>query len=162
MRRSLPLDLHRTIEHGGAQSRLLNIPRYQERVSGKQRGSGIDGGQDLTSHGRGPMSSKPSFPSEEPGSRILRGYYGAKELSNLGPLYTRPKAHAKEGKMPEDARRKPKRSRDDAKDDLVLDTPDPRRKDEHRRTHTGVWCESNSRRSYHLHIECTQLTFWSH
>ena len=31
----------------------------------------------------------------------------------------------------------------------------PRRKDEHRRTHTGVWCESNSRRSCHLHIECT-------
>ena len=38
----------------------------------------------------------------------------------------------------------------------------PRRKDEYRRTHIGVWCKSNSRRSCHLHIECTQLTFWPH
>ena len=33
--------------------------------------------------------------------------------------------------MPEDAQRKPKRSRDDAEDDLVLGTPDPRRKGRH-------------------------------
>ena len=38
----------------------------------------------------------------------------------------------------------------------------PRRKDEYSRTYTGEWCRSNSRRSCHLHIECTQLTFWPH
>ena len=54
---------------------------------------------------------------------------GAKELSNLGPLYIGPKARAEEGKMPKDARRKPKRSRDDAENDLG--TPDPRRKGRH-------------------------------
>jgi len=61
--------------------------------------------------------------------------------------------------MLEDTRRKPKHSRNDAEDDLVLDSLEPRRKDEHRRTRMGVWCESNSRRSYHLHIEYTQLMF---
>ena len=54
---------------------------------------------------------------------------GAKELSNPGPLYIGPKARAKEGKMPEDARRKPKRSRDDAENDLG--TLDLRRKGRH-------------------------------
>ena len=77
------------------------------------------------------MSSKPFSPSEEPNSRILRGYCRAKELSSLDPLCTGPKADAEEGKMPEDARRKPKHSRDDAEDDLVLGTPDPRRKGRH-------------------------------
>ena len=109
----------------------LRIPRRQERVLGKRRGSGIDGGQDLTSHDRGPMSPKPSSLSEESDSRILRGYCGAKELSNPDPLCTGPKARTEEGKMPDDARRKPKHSRDDAENDLVLSTPDPRRKGRH-------------------------------
>ena len=108
-----------------------HIPGHQECVSGRQRGFDIDGGQDLTSHDRGPMSSKPSSPSEEPDSKILRGYCGAKELSNPDPLCTRPKARTEEGKMPEDARRKPKHCRDDAEDDLVLGTLDPKRKGRH-------------------------------
>ena len=61
----------------------------------------------------------------------LIGNCEAKELSNPGPLCTGPKARAEEGKMPEDVRRKPKRPRDDAEDDLVLGTPDPRRKGRH-------------------------------
>ena len=85
----------------------------------------------MTSHDRGSMSSKPSSPSEEPDSRILRGYCGAKELNNPSPLYTGPKARAEEGKMPEDVQRKPKWSRDVAEDDPVLGTPDPRRKGWH-------------------------------
>ena len=48
----------------------------QERASGKRRGSGINEGQDLASHDRGPMSAKPSSLSEETDNRILRGYYG--------------------------------------------------------------------------------------
>ena len=54
----------------------------------------------MTSHDEGPRVSKSSSPSEELDSRILRGYYGVKELSNPGPLYTKPKAHAKEEEMP--------------------------------------------------------------
>ena len=33
---------------------------------------------------------------------------GAKEFDNLGPLYAKPKAHAKEEEMAEDEQRKPK------------------------------------------------------
>ena len=81
---------------------VLHIPRCQEHALNKRRGSGIDGGQDLTSQDKGPRTPKPSSPSEEPDSRILRGYCGAKEFGNLGPLYTKPKAHVKEGEMAED------------------------------------------------------------
>ena len=34
--------------------------------------------------------------------------YGVKEFGHLGPLYTKPKAHAEEEEMPEDERRKSK------------------------------------------------------
>ena len=74
----------------------LHIPKHQERVSGRRIGSGIDRWQGLTSYDRDLMSSKPSSPSEEPDSRILRGYYGARELGDPGPLYTEPKAHLEE------------------------------------------------------------------
>ena len=56
----------------------------------------------MTSHDKGLGTPKPSFPFEEPDSRILKGYHGAKEFGNLGPLYTKPKAHVKEGEMAED------------------------------------------------------------
>ena len=86
----------------------FHIPRRQERTSGKRRGAGIDGGQDLTSHDKGPMSPKPSSPSEEPDSRILRDYCEAKEFDNPDLLYTEPKTHAKKGEMAENEQRKPK------------------------------------------------------
>ena len=47
-------------------------------------------------------TSKSSSSLEEPDNRILRGYCGAKELSNLGPLHTEPKAHVEEEEAPED------------------------------------------------------------
>ena len=56
----------------------------------------------MTSNDKGPMSPKPSSLSEESDSRILRGYCGAKEFDNPGPLYDKPKAHAEEEKMLED------------------------------------------------------------
>ena len=74
----------------------------------------------MTSHDEGPRTSKSSSPSEEPDNRILRGYYGVKELSNLGPLYTKPKAYAEEEEMPEDEQRKSKLPRDIAEDNPVL------------------------------------------
>ena len=58
-------------------------------------------------------------------------FCGAKELSNPGPLCTGPKARAEEGKMLKDVRRKPKRPRGNVEDDLVLGTPDPKRKGQH-------------------------------
>ena len=45
---------------------------------------------------------------------------GVKELSNPGPLYTEPKAHAEEEETPENKQRKSKLPRDIAKDNPVL------------------------------------------
>ena len=62
----------------------------------------------MISHDKGPRTPKPLSPSEEPDSRILRGYYRAKEFDNPSPLYTKPKAHAEEEEMAEGKQRKPK------------------------------------------------------
>ena len=59
----------------------------------------------MTSHDKGLMTLKPSSPSQEPDSRILRGYCGVKELSSPGPLHIGPKAHADEEETPEDEQR---------------------------------------------------------
>ena len=48
---------------------------------------------------------------------------GAKELSNLGPLHTEPKAHAEKEETPEDEQRESKLPRDIAKDNLVIGQP---------------------------------------
>ena len=59
------------------------------------------GEQDSTGHDIGPRTSKSSSSSEEPGSMILRGYCGAKGSKDSGPFHIKPKAHAKEGEVPE-------------------------------------------------------------
>ena len=74
----------------------------------------------MTSHDEGPRTSKSSSLSEEPDSRILRGYCGAKEFGNLGPFHVKPKAHAEEEEMSEDERRRSKLPRDIAEDNSVL------------------------------------------
>ena len=71
-------------------------PKRQEHALGGQRGPGTRGGQDLTSHDESLRTSKPSSPSEEPDSRVLKGYYGAKESGNPDPFHIKPKTHAKE------------------------------------------------------------------
>ena len=60
------------------------------------------GEQDSTGNDIGLRTSKSSSPSEEPGSRILRGYCGAKGSRDPGSFHIKPKAHAKEEEMPED------------------------------------------------------------
>ena len=77
----------------------------------------------MTSHDESPKTSKPSSPFEKPDSRILRGYCGVKELSNLGPLHTEPKAHAEEEETSEDEQKESKLPRDIAKDNPVLGQP---------------------------------------
>ena len=49
--------------------------------------------------------------------------YGVKEFGHLGPLYSKPKAHAEEEEMPEDERRKSKLPSSIAEDNPVLDQP---------------------------------------
>ena len=60
------------------------------------------GKQDSTSHDVGPRTSKSSSPSEDPDSRILRGYCEAKGSGDSGPFNIKPKAHAEEEEVPED------------------------------------------------------------
>ena len=69
----------------------------------------------MTSHDKGPRTSKSSSSSEEPDSRILRGYYGVKEFGHPGQLYTKPKAYIEEDEMPEGERRKSKLPRNEKK-----------------------------------------------
>ena len=123
---SPPLDCHPTVKRGGTKSPEFNkgslrILKRQERALDRWKGSGANRGQDLTSHDKGPRTSKSSSPSEEPDCRILRGYCGVKEFGHSGPFYTKPKAHAKEEEMPEDERRKPKLPSCIAEDNPVLD-----------------------------------------
>ena len=83
--------------------------------------------QDSTSHDIGPRISKPSSLSEESGSKILRGYCGAKGSGDSGPFHIKPKAHAKEEEMPEDEQRESRLPRYTAKDDPVLGRPKSRK-----------------------------------
>ena len=81
------------------------------------------GEQDSTSHDIGLRTSKPSSPSKEPGSRILRGYCGAKRSKNSSPFHIKPKANTKEEEMPEDEQRESRLPGYTAEDDLVLGRP---------------------------------------
>ena len=63
------------------------------------------GEQDSTGYDIGPRTSNSSSPSEEPGSKILRGYCGAKGSRDSGPFHIKPKAHVEKEEMPEDEQR---------------------------------------------------------
>ena len=60
------------------------------------------GKQGSTGYDVGLRTSKSSSPFEDLDSRILRGYCGAKGSEDSGPFDIKPKAHAKEEKVPED------------------------------------------------------------
>ena len=102
----------------------------------------------------------------------------AKEFDNPGPLYIGPKTRDEERETAEDGQRKPKWPRSVAEDDPALGTPNPKEREQgtdkgnlpecsqekgkYSRIPIGVWCRCSLRRNYHLHIKCTQLTFWPH
>ena len=75
----------------------------------------------MTGHKKAPRKSKPSSPSKEPDSRILRGYCGAEGCGNPSPFHIKPKAHAEEEEMSEDEQRRSKLLGNVAEDHLVLD-----------------------------------------
>ena len=78
------------------------VPKCQKRALGRRKGPGTRRGPDLTSHDESPRTSKPSSPSGESDSRVLRGYCGAKGSGNLGPFHIKSKAHAEEEEMSEE------------------------------------------------------------
>ena len=77
----------------------------------------------MTSHDENPRTSKPSSSFEESDNRILRSYYGVKELSSPDPLHTEPKTHAEEEETPEDDQRESKLLGDIAEDNPILGQP---------------------------------------
>ena len=136
------------------------------------------GEQNSTGHDIGPRTSKSSSPSEEPGSKILRGYCGAKGFGDFSPFHIKPKAHAEEEEMPEDEQMEP-----DCQDILLRTTLSSADQNQGRgKCHVargsplehpkgiskpngptiGVWWRTNSRRGCHLRIKCLQLTVWLH
>ena len=81
------------------------------------------GEQGSTSHDIDPRTSKSFSSPEEPDSRILRGYCGAKGIGGLGPFHIKSMAHAEEEEMSEDEQRKSRLPGCAAKDNLVLGRP---------------------------------------
>ena len=112
------MSLHKSINDGAPRT-----PKRQEHALGRRKGSNTHGEQDSTGHDEGPRTSKPSFPSKESNSRILRGYCGAKGFGNPGPFHIRPKAYAEEEEMSEDKQRRFKLPGDVAEDNPVLGKP---------------------------------------
>ena len=156
----------------------LCIPKRQKRALSKRKGSDTDGGWGLTGHGKAPRTSKPSSLSEEPNSRILRGYCGAEGCGNPDPFHIKSKAHAEEEEMSEDEQRRSKLLGDIAEDNLVLGKlrsrkekaaqfqgQPPQASQTKRLTQwatMGAWWRSNSRIICHVRIKCPQLTIWPH
>ena len=85
------------------------------------------GEQDSTGHDIGPRTSKSSSLFEELGSRILRGYCGAKGSRDSGPFYIKPKAHADKEEMLDDEQRESRLPGHTAEDDPVLGRPKSRK-----------------------------------
>ena len=78
------------------------------------------GERDSTSRDISPRTSKFSSSPEDPDSRTLRGYCGAKEFGNPGPFHIKPKAHTEEEEMSEDEQRRFKLPGDIAENNPVL------------------------------------------
>ena len=83
--------------------------------------------QDSTGRGIGPRTSKSSSLFEEPGSIILRGYYGAKGSRDSDPFHIKSKTYAEEEEVLEDERGEARLPGYTAKDDLVLGSPKSRK-----------------------------------
>ena len=77
----------------------------------------------MTSHTETSRTSKPSSPSEEPDSRVFRGYCGAKGFGDHGPFHIGPMAHAEEEEMSEEEQRESRLPGYTAKDNHVFSRP---------------------------------------
>ena len=75
-------------------SKTKGMSHDQERFPGKLKDTDINEGQSWASHDAGPTSPKPSSSTKRSGSRILRGYCGAKEIVTLAHFTLGPKARA--------------------------------------------------------------------
>ena len=136
------------------------------------------GKQDSTGHDMGPITSKSSSPSEDLNSRILRGYFGAKDLGILVHLISSPRPIPRRKKCPRTNEGNPdcqivlprttlssvgqnrKRERRHVARGNLLE--DRKRDSKPYGLAIGAWWRSNPRRSCHLNIKYPQLTPWPH
>ena len=85
------------------------------------------GEQGSTDHDVGPRTSKSSSPPEEPKSRILGIYCGAKRFGDPDPFHIKPAAYAEKEGMPKDEQRKSRLPGYIAEDNPVLGEPRSRK-----------------------------------
>ena len=78
-------------------SKIKGMSYDRERFPGKLKDTDINGGQNWASHDIGPTSPKPFSLTKRSGSRILRGYCGARGFVTLTYFTLGPKARAEEG-----------------------------------------------------------------
>ena len=83
--------------------------------------------RDLIGHNVSPRTSKSSSPPEEPNSRILRGYCGAKRFGDPDPFHIKPAAYVEKEGMPKDEQRKSRLPGYIAEDNPVLGEPRSRK-----------------------------------
>ena len=95
---------------------------------GNEEALALLGEQGSTGHDIGPRTSKSSSPLEEPNSRILRGYCGAKGIGDPSPSHMKPMAHAEEKEVSEDEHRKSRLPGHTAEDNPGLDEPGSRKR----------------------------------
>ena len=78
-------------------SKIKGMSYDWERFPGKRKDTDINEEQSWASHDIGLTSPKPSSPTKRSGSRILRGYCGARGFVTLTHFTLEPKARAEEG-----------------------------------------------------------------
>ena len=77
-------------------SKSKGMSRDPAYLPNKRRDADINEGQSRAGHDVGLTSSKPSSPTKRSGSRILRGYCGAREFMAPAHFTLRSKAQAEE------------------------------------------------------------------
>ena len=103
-------------------SKSRRMPYNPAHLPCKWRNTDINKVQSWASYDLNPTSPKPSFPTRRLGSRILRGYYGAREFVASAHLTMGPKIRAEENSLRGHIVRVQKRPKNMAEDDIMLGT----------------------------------------
>ena len=103
-------------------SKSRRMPHNPVHLPCKWRNTDINKVQSWASYDLSPTSPKPSSPTRRLGSRILRGYCGAREFVVSAHFTMRPKTRAEENNLWGHIVRVQKRPKNMAEDDTMLGT----------------------------------------
>ena len=115
------------LSHKSINNSAPRTPKCQERAFDRRRGPSACRETTLNRPWHRPRASKSSSSPEEPNSRILRRYSGAKGSKDPDPFHIKPMAHTEEEEMSEEGQRKSRLSGYTAKDNPVLSKSRSRR-----------------------------------